>query len=87
MMARRMIGRLRDDGRMVDGSGGWEVDNRSPENREVRKIGEKVEQRVICQTNSSDVRGQKKEGNKGFPTDQQSRELVKKWVRYDENKK
>jgi len=36
MMARRMIGRLRDDGRMVDGSGGWEVDNRSPENREVR---------------------------------------------------
>jgi len=70
---------------MVNGSSGWRVDSRLPGDREVRKLKEKVEQRVICQTSSSDVRGQKKEGNKGFPTDQQSRELVKKWVRYNKS--
>jgi len=36
-----MLDRLRDDGWMVDGSGGWKVDSRSPENEEVQEnLGE-----------------------------------------------
>ena len=31
-----MLDRLRDDGWMVDGSGGWRVDSRSPENVKVK---------------------------------------------------
>ena len=42
---------------------------------------------MICRANEDDVGDQKKEENKGSTMNQQSRELVKKWVRYVENKK
>ena len=42
---------------------------------------------MICRANENDVGSQKEEENKGSAINQQSRELVKKWVRYVENKK
>ena len=42
---------------------------------------------MICRANEDDVGNQKKDENKGSTMNQQSRELVKKWVRYVENKK
>ena len=43
--------RLRDGGWMVDGSGGWRVDSRSPEKK--RGPGEKVKSKI-----KSDLQGQ-----------------------------
>ena len=42
---------------------------------------------MICRANEDDVGDQKKEENKGSTMNQQSRELVRKWVRYVGNKK
>jgi hypothetical protein len=47
---------------------------------------QKIEWRVTCRTNEDDEGNQKKEGNRGFQMIQQLRELVKKWVRYKQNK-
>ena len=41
---------------------------------------------MICRANENDVGGQEEEENRGSTVNQQSRELVKKWVRYVENK-
>jgi hypothetical protein len=42
---------------------------------------------VICKANEDDEGDQKKEENRGFQMNQQSRELVKNWMRYGRNKK
>ena len=42
---------------------------------------------MICRANENDVGGQEEEENRGSTVNQQSRELVKKWVRYVENKR
>ena len=36
------LGRLRDDGWMVDGSGGWRVDSRSPKREKSKTRGGKI---------------------------------------------
>jgi hypothetical protein len=48
---------------------------------------QKIEWRVTCKTNEDDEGSQMKEGNRGFQMIQQLGELVKKWVRYRQNKK
>ena len=52
---------------MVDGSGGWKVDSRSPTKEMLRKTWGKIKQRVICKANGDDVGEQKKEQNMGSP--------------------
>ena len=71
---------------MVDGSGSWGVDSRSPIKEKLGKTWGKIKQRVICKANQDDVGEQKKEQNRGSPMNQQSGELVQKQVRYEGNK-
>ena len=87
IVVRKEWDRLRDDRWMVNGSGGWKVDSRSPTKEKLKRRWGKIQQRVICKANGDDVGDQKKEENRGFPMNQQSRGLVKKQVRYEENKK
>ena len=73
----------------MNGEWQWWLEGRQQITIQKESPGEnkKSEIKVICQANENDVGSQKKEEDKGSAMNQQSRELVKKWVRYVENKK
>ena len=72
----------------MDGGWQWWLEGRQQitSNIKVEENMGKNKQRVICKANGDDVGEQKKEENRGSPMNQQSRGLVKKQVRYEENK-
>jgi hypothetical protein len=60
---------------------------RSPENRKSENIKGKIEIKGDLIVQWRWYGYQRKEENKGFPMSQQSREMVKEWVRYGRKKK